>query len=351
MMMREESVPREHIRYFYLVFHIRMNNACSERDNSNNGGGSILWKTFVVRLPLIIVLLFHPVLCECLVHPRQPQNPNSHINIIPASQEELYPTLILLGGIAQTKSSWDHHLASLARNRKVVVYECLGQGSCGTNDDNNFDICDASLPAQAQRLLKTLDTILIDDDDDIDRPVPVDIAGFSFGGRVAMATACLQNDRNPGGVRIRRLHLTGVGCDRSDFGHLAMRSFPDVIRSDPSLRSFAWSILLATYSSGYLRGLPETTLERFLDHISSTNSPEGLLAILDQAEVIDTTDPWHVVNMADRLADADSESNSNSNSNNSIIGKLCVGEFDKMAPVDEVDLLRKKLGCMIHQTS
>ena len=305
---------------------------------------------FARVLPLlIIILLVHSVvICECLV---QQQQHHRSIHITPASREELYPPLILLGGIAQTKSSWDHHLVSLARNRRVLVYECLGQGD-HTIPSDDADV-HASLPAQAQILLETLGEVLVTEEgksQNKNDPVVVDIAGFSFGGRVAMATACLQNDRDHcqrNGVRIRRLHLTGVGCDRSDFGHLAMLSFPDVVRNDPSLRSFAWSILLATYSSGYLRSLPETTLERFLDHIASSNHPGGLLAILEQAEVKDTEDPWHVANMADRLAElsrSQSNPNSNNNSNNNtiLVGKLCVGEMDAMAPVDEVERLREK---------
>ena len=286
-----------------------------------------------VPLAMTTLLVHLTVLCECLVQ----QGHHRSIHVTPASREELYPPLILLGGIAQTKSSWDHHLASLARNRRVLVYECLGQGDHKIPSDADVDV---SLPAQATQLLETLHDILVDDDDSKTDPVSVDIAGFSFGGRVAMATTCLQNDGdgNANGVRIRRLHLTGVGCDRSDFGHLAMRSFPDVIRSDPSLRSFAWSILLATYSSGYLRNLPETTLERFLDHIASSNDPSGLLAILEQAEVGDAEDPWHVTSMAGRLGNQ-----SQLNPNNTI-GQLCVGEFDRMAPVDEVERLQQQSG-------
>jgi pimeloyl-ACP methyl ester carboxylesterase len=204
----------------------------------------------------------------------------------------------------------------------------MGQGDHTISSDAKTEV---SLPAQARKLLDTLDELLITDKSETNTIV-IDIAGFSFGGRVAMATACLCNDRgrDSNGVRIRRLHLTGVGCDRSDFGHLAMQSFPDFIRSDPSLRSFAWAILLATYSSGYLRSLPATTLERFLNHIASSNDPEGLLAILDQAEVRDTADPWHVTNMAFRLSQSQL---------NNTVGKLCVGEFDTMAPIDEVERL------------
>lgn len=241
--------------------------------------------------------------------------------VVPSAREELHPTLVLLGGIAQTISSWQHQLHSLSRNRQVVVYECLGQGS--TPDDGStipgplFE--NVTLPFQAEVLLCTLDEI-------VDPNTEVDVAGFSFGGRVAMAAACLRPER------IRRLHLTGVAADRSDYGHLAIQSFKDNIRSDPSLRSFAWSILLATYSSSYLRNLPEGMLERFLGNIATNNSPQGLCAILQQAEINDEENPWHVCSMADRIDCS------------KVSGKLCVGDGDRMAPPDQVKLLRNKIG-------
>lgn len=244
-----------------------------------------------------------------------------------ASEDERYhyryPTLVVLGGIAQTTASWEHQMPSLSRNRKVIVYECLGQGKGSDEEtaaDDDFAADDVSLPFQAKLLLKALDE-LVEDPNEL-----VDIAGFSFGGRVALTAASINSGR------FRRLHLTGVGCDRSDYGHLAMDSFQDVIQSDPSLRSFAWAILLATYSPKYLRQLSNDMRERFLSHISTNNSPDGLLAILQQAEVRDESDPCHVKNMGEKVGKTN------------IITKLCVGELDLMAPVDQVQLLGEKLG-------
>jgi pimeloyl-ACP methyl ester carboxylesterase len=177
----------------------------------------------------------------------------------------------------------------------------------------------ASLPSQAEKLLETLDEIVTPEES-------VDIAGFSFGGRVSMAAACI----NPN--KFRRIHLTGVACDRTDYGHLAMESFKDIIQNDPSLRSFAWSLLLATYSPRYLRQLSKDNLERILNHVASNNSPDGLLAILEQAEVRDESDPWHVGCMADRLGGSTVET------------KICVGEHDHMAPESQVRILCDKLG-------
>jgi pimeloyl-ACP methyl ester carboxylesterase len=263
-------------------------------------------------ITVIWILLSSFSIVRCLV-------PSSEIRIIhgqrcliaPAQEkDDLFPTLVLVGGMAQTLKSWEHHLPALSKNRKVIVYECAGQGASISNLQN------VSLPFQAEKLLETLDVLL---ENPVDR---IDLVGFSFGGRVGMATACLKPER------IRKLHLTGVAVDRSDYGHLAIEAWKDCIRSDDSLRSFAWSVLLATYSSTFLRSQP---IERYLDHICENNSPEGLLALLTQAEVSDMEDPWHVVNMADRL-------------DKSVQGKLCVGGLDQMAPPEDGQRLCEQLG-------
>jgi pimeloyl-ACP methyl ester carboxylesterase len=253
--------------------------------------------------------------------------------VVPSARggEEIYPTLVLLGGIAQSISSWQHQIQSLSKNRQLVIYECLGQGGGGGStiteaDDTTTTVSfdNVTLPYQAELLLRTLDKIL--NDNDPSNTKVVDVAGFSFGGRVAMATACLRPSL------IRKLHLTGVGADRSDYGHLAIHSFKDNIAFDPTLRSFAWSILLATYSSSYLRNLPPETLERFINHICTNNTPDGLRAILLQSEISDENNPWHVSKMADRI------------DTTKILGiKFCVGENDQMAPPEKVQLLADKI--------
>lgn len=255
----------------------------------------------------------------------------------------MHPPLVLLGGMAQSLSAWDHQLPFLSRNRQVVIYECLGQGpgkhSISSNnsdkrdEDGNNDIDNDSnytLPRQAEMFWEALDELLPMEND---QPSIVDMAGFSFGGRVAMAAATLQHGR------VRTLHVTGVALDRNDRGHLAVQSFSDILQGDASLRSFAWSILLATYAPSYLRKLPANTMERFLHHICENNSRSGLLHLLRQAEICDTADPWHVTNMADRM---DPALRSGSSSSLCRI-RICVGELDDMAPVEHAKALSDKL--------
>ena len=235
---------------------------------------------------------------------------------VPSKSEQLYPQLILLGGMAQTIASWEHQLTALSRNRNVLVYECVGLGAASENQDCS----NVTLPFQAQTLMNTLDQIISSNDE------PVDIVGFSFGARVGMATACLYPER------IRRLHVTGVAADRSDYGHLALQAWKDAVIHDSSLRSFAWSVLLATYSPSFLRS-QGPRIEKWVDHICQTNHVRGLQALLDQAEINDPQDYWHVMSMAERLEKT-----------NKIHGHMCVGEYDQMAPLPQARLLCERLG-------
>lgn len=231
--------------------------------------------------------------------------------MIKPSGNVLHPPLVLIGGMAQTKGSWDHHLPSLSRNRQVIVYECIGQGKSNLDPS---ELQNVSLQMQAETLTEKVLR---------DLEVPVDLVGFSFGARVALATACLSPDC------IRKMHLTGVASERSNYGNLAIEAWKSSVQSDPSLRLFAWSILMATYSPSFLQSQP---MDRYIDHICKTNSREGLLALLKQAEVSDLDDPWHVVNMAERIKQK------------GISGKLCVGELDHMAPKEQAIDLCSKLG-------
>jgi pimeloyl-ACP methyl ester carboxylesterase len=240
------------------------------------------------------------------------------------------PPIVLLGGMAQTISSWEHHMPGLSQKRPVLVYEGIGQGLPEPGTTRGFDYSNTSLPFQAETLMNTLDQL----QDFCGQPV--DLVGFSFGARVAMATACLYPDR------IRKLHLTGVGTDRSDYAHLAVLSWKDCLSvatlqtddatasSSSLMRPFAWSILLATYSPTFLQGQGTTRTERFVQHICDTNHPPGLLALLQQSEVNDPEHPWHVVSMANRLRN--------------VRGHLCAGELDLMAPVEKVQQLCQLLG-------
>jgi pimeloyl-ACP methyl ester carboxylesterase len=315
------------------------------------------------------------------------------------SKEPSPPPLILLGGMAQTIASWQSHMSALSspssqnQNRLVLAYECLGQGRRPVpfnNDDENDDdgyFCNVTLPRQAEILMSVLNEVFPsaehDEQQQQQHQQQFDLVGFSFGGRVAMATACLYPNR------IHKLHLTGVALERSDSAHLQIASWKDLLlhhdddddddinhnhnsinTSNSYLRSFAWSVLLATYSPSFLRrqqhqqqqvpssssqlsACSNTTttttsrLETWIHHIRSSNDRDGLLALLQQAEIDNIEHPWHVASMADRLAALVANSNNRDSSSSSpihIVGHVCVGALDSMAPPDEAAKLCHRLG-------
>ena len=120
------------------------------------------------------------------------------------------PPLVLIGGTAQWIDSWTGHLKALARQRQVLLYETRGQG--GATSSLDVSCCDLRTHAEdfAAVVEAGLDEHLLN--------APVDVCGFSFGGRVALAAAAACE-----GPRIRRLCLTGVSADRGQRGRLALQ--------------------------------------------------------------------------------------------------------------------------------
>ena len=107
------------------------------------------------------------------------------------------PPLVLIGGTAQWIDSWTGHLRALARERQVLLFECRGQG--GATSSLDVSCCDLRTHAEdfAAVVEAGLDEHLLN--------APIDVCGFSFGGRVALAAAAAGD-----GPRIRRLCMSGV---------------------------------------------------------------------------------------------------------------------------------------------
>uniref|UniRef100_A0A7S2U7U3 AB hydrolase-1 domain-containing protein n=1 Tax=Attheya septentrionalis TaxID=420275 RepID=A0A7S2U7U3_9STRA len=236
--------------------------------------------------------------------------------------------LALMGGMAQTIESWEHHIPSLSKNRDLLIFECRGQGIPrdpqtsgeevrGKNDDILY--ADVSLEYQAESLNEAIREAF--------GSQQVDIAGFSLGGRVAMATAVLYPSL------IRRLHLTGVAAQREAYGQLMLWSWRDLLllnNADDSLRPFAWSILLATYSPKFVAVRGPERIQTWVQHICNTNCRDGLLALLEQTEF--QSDPaWYPLGMAHRMM------------HTKVHGRLVVGSLDQMATPSEVQQLSNAL--------
>lgn len=186
------------------------------------------------------------------------------------------------------------------------------------------------MPSQAEALRQTLeeirnDPLLSSSSSSSDDDRSWDVAGFSLGGRIAMALACLDP------AKIRRLHLTGVAKRRSDWGTLQIAAWKDLLQHGPDLRPFAWSALLASYSPEFLIKQRDR-FPLWIDSVCQRHTLEGLrrLVLATHDEDDDDDSEWSVAAMAQRFP-------------SDLVGRLCVGEGDQLAPVHEVRTLAKAL--------
>ena len=249
-----------------------------------------------------------------------------------------YPPLIILGGMAQSIASWEFHLPHFAKDRSVLIYECLGQGPlppeeiCSTAElDTYYD--DVSLERQGRDFWNVVEEAFEEYDG------KVDVVGFSFGGRVAMAAAVSQPNR------IRRLHLTGVAAERDEYANVLLASWKEMLgandidimgaketeeTNNSRLRAFAWSIILATYSEQFLASVGAARVFTWVDGVCQLNTHSGLSALLSQTH--GGQGQWTPASMAERMKGSVESY------------KLVVGSNDKMASPDQVLRLVQLLG-------
>jgi len=260
-----------------------------------------------------------------LLHPTSSKQPVDH------------PPLIILGGMAQSIASWEFHLPQFAKDRSVLIYECLGQGPLPPEDicskiELNTYYEDVSIERQGSDFWNVVDAAFENDG-------KVDVVGFSFGGRVAMAAAVSQPNR------IRRLHLSGVAAERDEYANVLLTSWKEMLGANDAdimnekeneetnnsrLRAFAWSIILATYSEQFLASVGAARVHTWVDGVCKFNTQSGLKAILLQTH--GGEGQWTPASMAEEMKGSVESY------------KLVVGSNDKMAPPDQVFRLAQLLG-------
>lgn len=213
------------------------------------------------------------------------------------------PPLLIIPGTAQTIELWQQHIPFLLKSRTIVICEPVG---VGLQVPRNLDM---SIPSQAEILYSTLTSIKGCEG-------PFDIAGFSLGGRIALSLACLYPDT------VHRLHLTGVALQRSSGGILQITSWKDLLEQENTLRPFAWSALLASYSPEFLIQQKEK-LPLWIDGLCQRHTLEGLRQLVHQTHQDEKDEEWSVAAMTERMPLG-------------IKGHLCVGHHDQLAPVEHV---------------
>ncbi len=296
------------------------------------------------------------------------------------------PPLVILGGMAQCIESWQHHFLDFSRERDVLMIEYLGQG-LGSDYENKLihDESESKEDMNDKMKEKEEESIYFStvDLDFHARDIPpiihkvfaeiemndsaskssgvtvVDIVAFSLGARVAMAIMA----HHPNLIRIRRAHLTGIGAERDGHGKIIFQSWHDLLsplnrnhadspstsalgyesrlnhndHDDFALRSFAWSILLATYSKPFLSINGPEKVSSWVDHICINNRRAGLYALLTQTSSMSPMDHVDMIRSKVKVGN---------NHEWKTAVQIVVGGDDIIAPVQEATRLNDAISAL-----
>jgi 3-oxoadipate enol-lactonase len=217
------------------------------------------------------------------------------------------PPLVLLGGMTQTIASWGGQLRPLSATRTVVAYEARGQGSTALSLDRvdpAVHVDDFAELVQALGL-----------------PTPLDVCGFSFGGRVSLAIAATRPDL------VRRLVISGVGLDRDVVGRLIVAGWIATLRTG-DLEALA-RVSLADIAGPTWLAKHEDLVESMVTAVVQRNSFAGIRALFHATLRPPEGSEWATSTLAERVR----------------CPVLAMGgAHDRLAPPDEVRELGARVG-------
>ena len=202
------------------------------------------------------------------------------------SQSTSGKELILLGGCAQTADSFSSHFPSMGRLLKdwrVIIpeFRCQKNTELLTKNATMETLC-----SDLESLIHELG---------LERP---HLAGFSFGGRVALGFAAsrphLVGDK---------LSLTGVSDGRGGLGDLIIEGWRDSLRKG-DMNSTAWSFVINGYSREYLERHSVDWLKTHVQSIAQSADSDRLLDLITYSHEDDNLDTtFGVRQSASRLKD------------------------------------------------
>jgi pimeloyl-ACP methyl ester carboxylesterase len=232
------------------------------------------------------------------------------------SQPPELPPVLLIGGTAQCCTSWGGIAPAIAASGRVVVsFDARGQG-CATCLDDDYSM------AAHVRDVHALITAL----SDIELPNrPVDVVGFSFGGRLALAFAAQHPDM------VRRAVVTGVPARRDDAAARIFHSWRELL-NEGNLRGMISRQIQDCHSSKFLSKFSDKQLQLLISTTAAQNTLEGLRGLLRDSHVSDETSAYHTINLAQCV------------SARRIPVLLIGGTDDAVAPAKEVAWLAKDNG-------
>ena len=232
-----------------------------------------------------------------VTHPRQPPH---------------FPPVLLCGGTAQCCTSWGGIAPAIAASGRIVIsFDARGQGSTHACHADAFDM--AAHVGDLRALLLALRTSELPTQ-------PLDIAGFSFGGRLALAFAA----EHPSFVR--RLVVTGVPARRDEAAAKIFEGWRAHL-GEGNLREMISGQITACHSPTFLSKFTPRQLQLLTSATVAQNTIAGLQGLLRDSHVSDESNAYHTINLAHCVTA------------HRIPVRLIGGTLDAVAPMQEVQRL------------
>ena len=233
------------------------------------------------------------------------------------SQPHHSSPVLLIGGTAQCCTSWGGIVPAVAAAGRVVVsYDARGQGSTHTCQADDFSM--AAHVEDLHALVTALRNAELSHH-------PIDVVGFSFGGRLALAFAAQYPDL------VRRIVVTGVPARRDDAAAKIFDSWRALLR-DGNLRGMISRQIADCHSPKFLSKFTDKQLQLLTSATVAQNSLAGLQGLLRDSHVSDEANAYHTLNLAHCVAAR------------RIPVRLIGGALDAVAPAKEVQRLAQDNG-------
>jgi 3-oxoadipate enol-lactonase len=217
-------------------------------------------------------------------------------------RDEGRPPIVVLGGMTQTLASWGAQTRPLSERRTVVVYEARGQGT------TELALGDCTLARHVEDFASLHAALGL--------AGPVDLCGFSFGGRVALAVAAERPEL------VRKLVLSGVALDRGVVGRLIVQGWMAALRTG-DLEALARVSLPDILGPAYLEANAKL-VDAMIRASIERNRYEGVVALMRSTIDLPPDSEWGPAALAERVR----------------APTLCTGgALDRLAPPDEVAAL------------